>query len=343
MTADTAREGITVALTGSGGMVGTALSAALRARGDRVVHLVRREPSADVPPGVVERRWDPSVPLPAAALAGVAAVVHLGAQGFGDRRWTQEHKRLLRDARVEGTISVSAGVAGCRPAPRLLSSSGVGYYGDRGEDVLTEDSQAGTGFVAELYRDAEAATWRAEDAGASVTLARSGIVLSPKGGAMGRALPLARFGLTGPLGSGRQFWSWITLDDHVRALLFLLDRPVLRGPVNVTGPDPQPQSDVMKAVGEHLNRPAFLPAPTLALRLALGEMASELVTTSQRALPAVLQDAGFRFDHPDLRSATRWLVEQAGTEGRRAAHLRSGSLTRSSSPRGQDHSEILHP
>lgn len=303
----------TVAITGASGLIGSALSEALRERGDRVLHLVRRAPRAagDLPEGVEEASWEPEqARLDPTVLEGVDAVVNLAGAGLGDRRWTDSYKATLRRSRVEGTRAVAAAVAEQGGGIRLLSASGINYYGDRGADVLTEDSGNGTGFLAELCRDWEAATWRAEQAGAPVAHLRSGIVLSREGGAMGRLLPLARFGLGGPLGSGRQYWSWITLPDHVRAMLFLLEERQLTGAVNVTGPSPTPQSQVVKALGEQLHRPARMPAPTIALRLALGEMASEILG-SQRVLPTVLQEAGFAFDHPDLEAAMRWLV---GTE-----------------------------
>jgi hypothetical protein len=302
-----------VAITGASGLIGGALSAALRDRGDEVVHLVRRDPADDTPPGVTEVRWDPGQGLlDPASIEGVDAVVHLAGAGLGDHRWTEDYKRLIRSSRVEGTATVSSAVAALDPHPRFLSGSAMGYYGSRGDDVLTEESQNGIGFLAEVCRDWEAATWQAEQAGASVAHTRMGIVLAPRGGAMARLLPLARFGLAGPLGSGRQYWSWITLHDAVRALIFLVDHEEVTGPVNVTAPEPTPQAEVVRALGEHLRRPTVLRAPTIALRLALGEMAVEILG-SQRALPTVLTEAGFRWDHGDLDDAIDWLLSEEGT------------------------------
>lgn len=302
-----------VAITGASGLIGGALSAALRDRGDEVVHLVRRDPADDTPPGVTEVRWDPGQGLlDPASIEGVDAVVHLAGAGLGDHRWTEDYKRLIRSSRVEGTATVSSAVAALDPHPRFLSGSAMGYYGSRGDDVLTEESQNGTGFLAEVCRDWEAATWQAEQAGASVAHTRMGIVLAPRGGAMARLLPLARFGLAGPLGSGRQYWSWITLHDAVRALIFLVYHEEVTGPVNVTAPEPTPQAEVVRALGEHLRRPTVLRAPTIALRLALGEMAVEILG-SQRALPTVLTEAGFRWDHGDLDDAIDWLLSEEGT------------------------------
>lgn len=299
-----------VAITGASGMIGGALSRALVQRGDQVVHLVRRGASADVGEGVTEAPWDPGAGrLDPAALEGVDAVVHLAGAGLGERRWTQDYKNTIRASRVAGTTTVSGAVAARSPIPRLVSASAIGIYGDRGNDVLTEESRTGSGFLAEVCRDWEAATWQAQEHGGSVAHARSGIVLSPEGGAMARVMPLAKFGLAGPLGSGKQYWSWITLRDEIRALMFLIDRPDITGAVNLTGPHPDTQTDVVRALGERLRRPTLLPAPTVALRIALGEMASEILG-SQRVLPTLLTGAGFEHDHPDLGTAVAWLVDQ---------------------------------
>lgn len=302
----------TVAVTGASGLIGSALSEALRARGDQVIHLVRREPASDgLPEGVREAAWDPGEGVvDVASLEGVDALVHLAGAGIGDHRWTEGYKRLIRESRTEGTSAVAGAVAALPGRVRLLSGSAVGYYGDRDSDVLTEESSLGRGFLAEVCRDWEAATWRAEQAGASVAHLRTGIVLSRQGGAMAKMMPLAKSGLAGPLGSGKQYWPWITLHDQVRAMLFLIDHPDVTGAVNITGPQPEQQSAVVKALGERLRRPALLPAPTIALKLALGQMAAEILG-SQRALPTVLSEAGFRWDHPDLDSAMAWLVDDS--------------------------------
>lgn len=304
----------TVAITGSSGMIGDALSTALRHRGDVVVHVVRRPPRADgLEDGVREAQWDPAQrEFDPAILDGVDAVVHLAGAGIGDHRWTTSYKKTIRASRVDGTEAVAAAVA-TRPAVRFVSGSAIGYYGDRGADVLTEESGLGEGFLAHVCRDWEAATWRAQQAGASVALARTGIVLSPSGGAMARMMPLAKFGLAGPLGSGKQFWAWITLHDHVRALMFLIDHPHIVGPVNLGVPTPDQQADVVKALGEELRRPAVLPAPTIALRVALGEMAGDILG-SQRALPNVLIEAGFSWDHAELDAAMAWLTDSSHSE-----------------------------
>ncbi|WP_289016796.1 TIGR01777 family oxidoreductase [uncultured Ornithinimicrobium sp.] len=317
MTQAPAPSGRTVAVTGASGLIGSALSQTLLGRGDQVVHLVRRAPRAlghpGLPAGVSERAWQPGADLAADVLDGVDAVVHLAGAGIGDKRWTTARKKVLVDSRVEGTGTIARAVA-ARPEgarPRLLSASGVGYYGERGDDVLTETSDLGEGFLADLCHDWETATFPAEAAGASVAHLRTGIVLTRRSGALAKLMPLALLGLAGPLGGGDQFWSWITLHDHVRAIVFLLDHPTVTGPVNLTGPHPDTQADVVKALGRQLNRPAVLPVPAFAMHLVLGELAGEILY-SQRALPTVLTDAGFAWDHPDLTSAMAWV----GAEGK---------------------------
>lgn len=298
-----------VAITGSSGLLGSALSAALRARGDRVLHLVRRTPDPGATPeGVTEVAWDPVAGLAdPTALDGVSAVVNLAGAGLGDRRWTDRYKAQLVSSRLDTTTTLCGILARLPAPPRLLSGSAIGFYGTRGEVKLTEDSTRGEGFVPDLVHDWEAATWAAEEAGLPVAHLRSGIVLSRTGGALGRLMPLVRFGLGGPLGRGDQYWSWISLPDHIAAMLYLIDHPGITGPVNLTAPAPAPQIEVVEALGEMLRRPTVLPAPTIAIRLALGEMASEILG-SQRVLPAVLAASGFRFAHPDLASATAWVT-----------------------------------
>ena len=306
--------GRTVALTGASGMIGSALSEALRRRGDQVIHLVRRA-SRVSGPQVREISWQPGQRLDPELLRDVDAVVNLAGAGLGDARWSEERKRELVSSRVDSTTTIARAVADAAESdgdpPRLLSASAVGVYGDRGGDVLTEDSPVGTGFLADLCRDWEAATAPAEEAGAAVTHLRTGIVLSPEGGALGKVLPLVKLGLGGPLGSGRQYWAWISLQDHVRAMLFLLDHPELTGPVDLTGPEPAMQKDVVKALARAAHRPAVLPAPAPAMRLVLGEMADEMVLASQRALPVRLREAGFGWDHPTLDSAASWVLDRA--------------------------------
>ena len=270
-----------VAITGASGLIGSALSAFLRARGDEVVHLVRREPRTSSEVG-----WDPaSRTLDPGDLSGLTAVVHLAGAGVADHRWTPAYKHEILASRVDGTATISTALADLGEPIALVSGSAIGAYGDRGEEILTEDSDAGQGFLADVVRAWEAATTPAQDAGLRVVHARTGIVLTPDGGAMARVLPLARFGLAGPLGTGRQYWSWITLRDEVRALAYLIDQD-LSGPVNLVSAQPVRQAEAMKALGAALGRPAVLPAPAFALKAIMGEFATDILA-SQRVMPSV--------------------------------------------------------
>jgi len=293
-----------VAITGASGLIGSALSVFLSERGDKVVHLVRREPRTGY-----EVAWDPdSRKLDPGELSGLTAVVHLAGAGVGDHRWNTSYKQTILDSRVNGTATIAAALAELAEPIALVSGSAIGVYGDRGDEILTEDSEAGTGFLADVVRAWESATTPAREAGLRVVHARTGLVLTPGGGAMRRILPLARLGLAGPLGSGRQYWSWITLQDEVRALAHLVDQDIA-GPVNLVGTEPTRQAEVMKALGAQLGRPAVLPAPALALKVALGEFAGD-VLASARILPSVLTASGFAFSHDSIESAMRWLVDQ---------------------------------
>jgi uncharacterized protein len=292
-----------VAITGASGLIGSALSAFLSARGDDVVHLVRREPRARC-----EISWDPaSRKLDSGALSGVTAVVHLAGAGVGEHRWTPAYKQEILASRVNGTATIATALADLGEPIALVSGSAIGAYGDRGEEMLTEDSDTGKGFLADVVRDWEAATLPAQRAGLRVVHARTGLVLTADGGAMQRILPLARFGLAGPLGTGRQYWSWITLHDELRALAHLIDQDIV-GPVNLVSTQPLRQAEVMKALGAQLHRPAVLPVPALALKVALGEFASDILA-SARILPSVLTASGFVFEHDTIESAMRWLVD----------------------------------
>ena len=293
-----------VAITGASGLIGSALSAFLSSRGDDVVHLVRREPRARY-----EVSWDPaSRKLDPGALSGATAVVHLAGAGVGEHRWTPVYKQQILASRVDGTATIATALADLGEPIALVSGSAIGAYGDRGDEILTEVSEPGQGFLAGVVRAWEAATRPAQEAGLRVVHARTGLVLTPDGGAMQRVLPLARLGLAGPLGTGRQYWSWITLHDELRALAHLIDQN-LAGPVNLVSTQPLRQAAIMKALGAQLGRPAVLPAPALALRLALGEFASD-VLASARVLPSVLTASGFVFEHDTIGSAMRWLVDQ---------------------------------
>jgi uncharacterized protein (TIGR01777 family) len=293
-----------VAITGASGLIGGALTAFLSARGDNVVHLVRRE--ARTP---YEISWDPaSRKLSPGDLSGLTAVVHLAGAGVGEHRWTSSYKQEILESRVNGTATIATALADLGEPIALVSGSAIGAYGDRGDEVLTEESRTGEGFLADVVRAWEAATAPASDAGLRVAHARTGLVLTTDGGAMKRVLPLARLGLAGPLGSGRQYWSWITLRDELRALAHLIDHDVV-GPVNLVSPHPVRQSEVMKALGSKLGRPAILPAPALALKIALGEFAADILA-SARVTPGVLTASGFQFEHDTIETALGWLAGQ---------------------------------
>ena len=292
-----------IAVTGSSGLIGTPLVAALTERGDEVVRLVRHTPTT-----AGEVRWDPaSRRVDAAALDGVDGVVHFAGAGVGDKRWTPSYKHVILSSRTDGTHAIASAIAETGREIRLVSGSAVGFYGDRGDEELTEANPAGTGFLTDVVLAWEASAAPAVDAGSPVAFARTGIVMSPEGGAMGRLLPLARLGLAGPLGSGRQFWPWITLADEVAALIHLLDRPDITGPVNLVGPAPARQRDVVAQIGSVLHRPHVLPAPSIALKLVLGEFASDILG-SQRIVGEVLAASGFTHQHADLESAVNWLL-----------------------------------
>lgn len=292
----------TVVVAGSSGLIGTALVRALRADGHTVRTLVRGPASSPS-----QTSWDPARGnLPDDALAGADAVVNLAGAGVGDHRWTESYRRTILESRVSTTSLLAERLSMAEDsAPVLVQSSAIGIYGDRGDEVLTEDSERGEGFLADVVEQWEGATTIASDAGVRVALARSGIVLAPSGGALGRLLPLVRLGVGGRLGSGRQFWSWITLEDEVRALRHLIASPV-SGPVNLTAPEPARNSAITAALGSAFHRPTVLPVPAVALKVALGEFSSEILG-SQRVLPAVLTRSGFRFSHPSLDPAAAWL------------------------------------
>ena len=292
-----------VVVTGASGFIGSALVPRLRAGGHDVVKLVRRPPRA-----ADEVSWDPDAgTIDVEGLGGVDAAVHLAGAGVGDHRWTEEYKRTIRDSRVLGTRTLVKALTALEPLPRVLvSGSAVGFYGDRGDEELTEESPGGKGFLADVVRAWEAETEPATSGGIRVAMIRSGLVMAPSGGAFGRLLPLIKLGLGGPLGNGRQWWPWITLEDEIGAIEFLLTHGVA-GPVNLSAPHPARQKDVVRAIARATHRPALLPAPRLALRVALGEFSDDILD-SQRVLPRRLLAAGFTFRHPELAGASDWLL-----------------------------------
>ncbi len=297
-----------IAVTGSHGLIGSALIPALRAVGHDVVQLVRGTPRG---PGQVE--WDPgagSVDLP--GLVGVDAAVHLAGAGVGEQRWDDDYKRVLRDSRTLSTRTLVRALTSLDPLPRVLvSGSAIGYYGHRGDELLSERSTKGTGFMSDLVQDWEAEADPAREAGIRVVHPRTGLVMSPSGGAFAPLLLLARLGLGGPLGSGQQWWSWITLADQVAALQHLIDTD-LAGPVNLTAPAPAPNAEVIRALTSALHRPSLLRAPAFALRAVVGEFAGD-VLGSQRVVPSRLLASGFTFRHPTLEIAASWVTGRSNT------------------------------
>jgi uncharacterized protein (TIGR01777 family) len=298
-----------IGITGASGFIGTPLVASLRQQGHEVVRFVRgRADAAD------ERGWDPaSRRLDPQAVADLDAVIHLAGAGVADKRWTPAYKKLILDSRVDGTTAVAtalaeahgaAGQGAATQGPRvLLSASGVGWYGDTGDRLTDETGPAGQGFLAEVCQQWEASTAPAEAAGMRVAHLRTGIVLSSSGGALGKQLPIFKLGAGAPLGSGRQWNSWISLRDEIAAITHLLTADVA-GPVNLVGPAPVTNRAFTKALGKALHRPTLpVPVPGFALTAALGEFAAEGVLIGQRLLPQVLQRSGFSFADSDLAGA----------------------------------------
>ena len=290
-----------VAVTGASGLIGTALTQHLEGDNIEVTRLVRRPAGRSG-----ELQWDPAAPgggLDPAAMSGLDAVVHLSGAGVADQRWTETRKQELRASRIASTTAlVSAMAAAAEPPRLLLAGSAVGWYGDTGGRAVDETAPNGAGFLAGLVRDWEAAAEPAAEAGIRVVNLRSGVVLSSRGGMLPRLLVPFRFGLGARLGAGTQYLSWITLTDHLRAVRFLLGREELSGPVNLTAPAPVTNAELTTALAAMLHRPAVLRVPSAALRLALGEVSSELLG-SARVLPARLEQAGFEFCYPAIGPA----------------------------------------
>lgn len=290
-----------IALTGSSGLIGKALVRSLRADGHNTVRFVRRAPAA---PG--EARWDPRAGyVDPAGLEGVDAVVHLAGAGVGDHRWTAAYKKEIRDSRILGTAAIARAVAALdRPPAVLVCGSAIGYYGDTGDRPVDETAPAGSGFLPSVCVDWEAAAAPARAAGIRTVFARTGLVVAAHGGAWGKLFPVFRAGIGGRLGNGRQYWSYISLDDEIAALRHIVDTPALAGPVNLTAPHPLTNREVTAAMGRILRRPTVCAVPAPVMRLALGEFAGD-VLGSQRVLPARLLESGFAFRHPGIEESIR--------------------------------------
>jgi len=298
-----------VLVTGSSGLIGSALRERLQADGHRVVRLVRgpaREPD--------QVSWNPAGDeIDAAALEGVDAAVNLAGAGIGDHRWSEAYKREIVESRTRSTELLATTLAGLERKPAvLLSGSAIGYYGDRGDEVLDETSPPGDDFLARVCQAWEAASAPAADAGIRVALLRTGIVLSPRGGALAKQLPLFKAFLGGRFGSGRQWQSWISIDDEVGAITYLLTHDV-SGPVNLVSPAPVTNADFARTLGRVLERPSALPVPAFGPKLLLGaELAEAMLFASQRVVPRALTASGYTFVHPELEGALRALLRPAG-------------------------------
>jgi uncharacterized protein (TIGR01777 family) len=283
-------------------MVGSALIPALATAGHSVVRLVRRNPAADEIP------WDPTAGAEAAALEGVDAVVHLAGESIAGR-WTAAKKARIRDSRAQGTSTLAAALARATQRPKVMvCASAIGIYGDRGDEVLREESGLGSDFLAEVGRQWEAATEPASKAGIRVVSLRIGVVLSTRGGALAQMLPPFRMGAGGRIGSGRQWMSWITLDDLVGVIQHALAIDSLRGPVNTVAPNPVTNAEFTRTLGEALHRPTIFPLPAFMVRLIFGEMGDALLLSSQRVDCGKLLASGYRFRYPELRLALEALL-----------------------------------
>ena len=289
-----------IAISGSSGLIGSALVGHLKSEGHTVQRLVRRTPIAPD-----EVQWDPHTGyVDISALEGVDAVIHLAGVGVGDKRWTKKYKSEILNSRLLGTTAIAKAVAQLNPQV-FISASAIGWYGESGNRAVVETDRVGDDFLAAVCREWEAAADLAGDV-RTVKL-RTGLVLDPTGGALGKMLPLFRLGFGGKLGSGKQWWSWITLHDQLRAIEFALTNPI-SGPVNLTSPNPVTNQEFTSALARALHRPAVFPAPAIALKIALGGFSSE-VLGSKKVIPHVLQEAGFTWDYPHITDALNLLVQ----------------------------------
>ncbi|GDX21503.1 hypothetical protein LBMAG08_07300 [Actinomycetes bacterium] len=289
-----------IAISGSSGLIGTALVGHLKSEGHTVQRLVRRAPVASD-----EVQWDPQTGfVDLAPLAGVDAIIHLAGVGVGDKRWTKKFKSEILNSRLLGTTAIAKAVAELKPQV-FISASAIGWYGESGNRAVVETDRAGDDFLAAVCREWESAADLAGDV--RIVKIRTGLVLDPTGGALGKMLPLFRLGFGGKLGSGKQWWSWITLHDQIRAIVFALENPI-SGAVNVTSPNPVTNQEFTSALARGLHRPALFPAPAFALKIALGGFSSE-VLGSKKVIPHVLQEAGFTWDYPHITEALNQLVQ----------------------------------
>jgi uncharacterized protein len=294
-----------VLISGATGLIGSSLAQELKSGGHHVTSLTRS------PTGENNISWDPDAGTVDGSLEGTDAVVHLAGESIAEGRWTVSKKRRIMDSRKKGTRLLAETIAGLTTPPRVMvSASAVGYYGDRADEVLREDSRPGSDFLAEVCKVWEAAADPAWEAGIRVVHTRFGIVLSLEGGALGTMLPIFKLGGGGRIGRGRQWWSWVAIDDVVGTIHHALENDSVEGPVNVGSPNPMTNAEYTRVLGKVLNRPTVLPVPAPAIRLALGGIADALLLASQRMEPAKLKETGYRFRHPELEGALRHLLER---------------------------------
>lgn len=294
-----------ILITGSTGLIGSALADFLRSEGHSVAGLVRSKPE----PGSADVYWNPSAQeIDKAGLEGIDAVVHLAGESI-EGRWTEKKKARIYNSRVNGAMLLSDTLADLEDPPdALISASAVGYYGDRGDEILKEDSGPGSMFLSEVCKAWEAGTEPAEKRGIRVVNTRFGIVLTPKGGALERMITAFNVGLGGKLGTGKQYVSWVAIDDLTRAISFTLNTDTLRGPINVTSPNPVTNEELTKTLGQVISRPTIMSIPAFMARLAFGEMADNTLLASARAIPAKLLAAGFKFQYPEIEAALRQVL-----------------------------------
>ncbi|MDY6822699.1 MAG: TIGR01777 family oxidoreductase [Thermodesulfobacteriota bacterium] len=297
----------TVLISGAGGVIGSALVPFLTTGGHHVCKLVRREPAADN-----EIFWDPArgaIDRNALEAQKIDAVIHLAGENVGEGRWTARKKRVIMESRTSGTALLVEALAGLKDKPAaFLSASAIGIYGHRGNMVMTESDVPGEGFLASVCENWEAAASAAKAHGIRTVLMRIGVVMTPAGGALQRLLPLFRAGLGGPIGSGRQYVSWIVLDDAIGAIYHLLMNPEIEGPVNLVAPEPLKNRHLSRSLAQALRRPAVLPVPSIAVKAAFGEMGREAVLSSTRVVPEKLQRTGYAFKYPELKNALAHLL-----------------------------------
>jgi uncharacterized protein (TIGR01777 family) len=290
-----------IAITGASGLIGSALVGHLKSEGHTVQRLVRRAP---VSPDEVQ--WDPKTGyVDIEALRGVDAIIHLAGAGVGDKRWNKKYKAEILNSRLLGTTTIANAVTELAPDV-FISASAIGWYGESGNRAVVESDKVGDDFLAAVCREWEGAADHAHNT--RTVKIRTGLVLDPTGGALGKMLPLFRFGLGGKMGNGKQWWSWITLHDLIRAISFILDHQI-SGPVNLTAPNPVTNQEFTSALARAMHRPALFPAPAIALKMALGGFSSEILG-SKKVMPQALSDAGFEWDYPHITSALTALVQE---------------------------------